>query len=164
MSSLISLIKEIDNSLIKKLVQISEGTTDTVDNEYYSSTVFGTYKEYKSSMEVYENVLIGSTIKKVWNSVLIFEKGNDRKLYSCSENKGIAFGWVMIDYRTRVPLVCIVVDKDGSKYSYNSVTYDAKSKAYISSVSDSIKPKDTKTLLDFISASFNKDLDKFPDQ
>jgi len=151
-------IKKDKNEVVEELFSIYKKSGTTVD---YSTTVFKSDKQYNINngigSEIYEN-----TKKKVWNTSLEFEPGNDI-FYKSAKDKGVDFGWLMLDYISKKPQLCIVVKFDGNNtYTYKSATFDKESKSFVNSQNESVTTTTLKELADFITVKFNLDLDKYP--
>lgn len=119
----IDKIKNVDNTVIKSLVAINDGTSASVD---YASTIFGSFEGFQNAQNSIEGALLGSQQKALVNTPLIPEQGNDSKLYAATKDHGVGFGLIFIDYKTKDPKLVVVVD--GSSYSSASLQKDGSFK------------------------------------
>jgi hypothetical protein len=154
----INQLKATDHPVIAKLIEINNGETPAVD---YSTTVFETLSGYNNAMNNIDNSIIGSQSKNFVETPLIAERGNQNKTYFSAPEKGIGFGYIFIDYIKKNPLLVIVVDKDGTKYSYTSCKFNKETKTWGSGVTVKLVIKDVKALIDFTINNLSEDVKSY---
>lgn len=159
MNSIIKIQKD-KNEVVQEILSIFKGSGTTVD---YSTTVFGSnYVEYKLSVENnIGSILYESTKNKIWDTSLIVEPSTNDMFYKSEKDKGVNFGWIMLNYITKIPVLCTVVEFDGGTYTYKSATFDKESKSFVNSQNGSITTTKSKELADFMVEKFNLDLEKY---
>lgn len=159
MNSIVTLKKD-KNEVVQEILSILKGSGTTVD---YSTTVFGSnYTEYKLNVEDnIGSILYEGTKKKIWESSLIVEPSTNDMFYKSEKNKGVNFGWVMLNYISKKPVLCTVVEFDGGTYTYKSATFDKETNSFVNSQNESITTTKSKELADFMVEKFNLDLDKY---
>lgn len=153
-------IKKDKNEVVQEILSIFKGSGTTVD---YSTTVFGSnYTEYKLNVENnIGSILYEGTKNKIWNTSLIVEPSTNDMFYKSEKNKGVNFGWIMLNYITQIPVLCTVVEFNNGTYTYRSATFDKESKSFVNSQNTSITTTKSKELADFMVEKFNLDLDKY---
>jgi hypothetical protein len=153
-------IKKDKNEVVQEILSIFKGSGTTVD---YSTTVFGSnYTEYKLNVENnVGSILYESTKNKLWDTFLIVEPSTNEMFYKSEKNKGVNFGWIMLDYIGQKPLLCCVVEFDGGTYTYKSATFDKETKSFVNSQNESITTTKSRELAEFMVEKFNLDLDKY---
>jgi hypothetical protein len=154
----INQLKATDHPVISKLIEINNGETPSVD---YSTTVFETSSGYNNSMNIIGNSIVGSQLKNFVETPLVAERGNQNKTYFSAPEKGIGFGYIFIDYIKKNPLLVIVVDKDGTKYSYKSCKFNKETKTWESSNTVKASINDIKSLVDFTINNLSEDVNSF---
>jgi len=154
----INQLKATDHPVIAKLIEINNGETPAVD---YSTTVFETLSGYTRSMDTIGNTVIGSQLKNFVETPLVAERGNQNKTYFSAPEKGIGFGYIFIDYIKKNPLLVIVVDKDGTKYSYKSCKFNKETKTWESSNTVKASINDIKSLVNFTINNLSEDVNSF---
>jgi hypothetical protein len=150
-----------DNATFQKSVAIEANDLDTVDDAFYASTVFETFKGFQTNIPRFERYLLGSLRKRLVETPLMPERGNSRKAFYANKNKGVAWGLRLVDYRTNNPLLTVVVDKDGANYSYKSVIYNGATKEFEDSQSATQSLSDKNALLAFVQEKLTLDVAKF---
>jgi hypothetical protein len=150
-----------DNAIIVKAQQIAKNDLDSVDETFYTDTVYGSYEGFEKTLRSFEGVIIGSIRKKLNDTVLLPSKGNERKILFPRKSKGIAWTMYFLDYRTNRPVLSVVVDKATTRYTYNSAVYDAAAKTYVEGTSSSKTVSDKEGLLNFVLEKLNADIERF---
>jgi len=154
-------LPQVDNTTFKKAIDIEEDKLTAVDETFYSSTIFNSQKDFERTVFRYEKYIIGKIRKDLVETPLLPERGNGRKTFLAKPNKGVSWGLRLNDYRNNRPLLTIVVDKAGSKYSYSSVLYNFQTNQFEDSITASKNIKDTSELLDFVVENLETDISKF---
>jgi hypothetical protein len=154
----INQLKATDHSVIAKLIKINNGETSAVD---YSTTVFETSSGYTRSMDTIGSTVIGSQLKNFVETPLVAERGNDNKTYFSAPDKGIGFGYIFIDYIKKNPLLVLVVDKDGTNYSYASCKFNKETKTWENGNSVETSIENVKGLVDFTINNLSEDVKSF---
>ena len=150
-----------DNTTVLKAQKIIENDLDSVEEAFYADTVFASFKGFEQTIQNFESYIFGSIRKKLNNTVLLPSKGNERKILRPRKNKGIAWTMYFIDFRTKRPVLSVVIDKATTRYTYNSAIYDAQAKVYVDATSSSKTVTDKQGLLSFVLEKLNSDLDRF---
>jgi hypothetical protein len=154
----INQLKTTDHPVIAKLIDINDGKTSSVD---YSTTVFETLDGYKKTMTNIDGNIVGSQIKNFVNTPLVAERGNQNKTYFSAPEKGIGFGYIFIDYIKKNPLLVIVVDKDGTNYSYTSCKFNKETKTFEDGNSVETSIENVNSLVDFTINNLSEDVKSF---
>lgn len=154
-------LPQTDNNIFNKSVDIEENKLQTVNDDFYSSTIYNSFDTFQKSVLRFENYIFGAIRKQLVETPLMPERGNRRKTFSASVNKGVSWGFRLVDYRNNNPLLTVVVDKDGTKYSYNSVLYNSKTKQYEDGILASKSASSTDKLLEFVVEKLQEDISKF---
>lgn len=158
----IELLRKQTNAAIVSLLKINDSTADDVTNEYYKATVFDTFEKYQRMIPILENKIIGSQQQAMVNTSLITERGNQSKIYNSNKNKGIGFGFILIDYITKQPLLVVVIDKGADKaYSYKSAAFNKKLNDWEDSLTITKNAETTDELISFCIEQFKADVEKF---
>jgi hypothetical protein len=154
----INQLNATDHPVIAKLIEINNGETPAVD---YSTTVFETLSGYTRSMDTIGNTVIGSQLKNFVETPLVAERGNQNKTYFSAPEKGIGFGYIFIDYIKKNPLLVIVVDKDGTNYSYTSCKFNKETKTFEDGNSVETSIENVNSLVDFTINNLSEDVKSF---
>jgi hypothetical protein len=154
-------LPKTDNATFKKSVAIEENDLPTVDDSYYATTVFETFKGFETNIPRFERYILGSIRKSLVETPLMPERGNGRKAFYANKNKGVSWGFRLVDYRSNNPLLTVVVDKVGTQYSYSSVIYNPSTKQFEDSQSATNTASDKNALLNFVQEKLILDVAKF---
>jgi hypothetical protein len=154
----INHLKATDHQVIAKLIDINDGKTSSID---YSTTVFETLSKYINSMSTFGNNVIASQYKNMLETPLISERGNQNKTYFSQPEKGIGFGYVFIDYIKKTPLFVLVVDKDGTNYSYTSCKFNKETKTWDNGTDVRSTITNVNSLVDFVITNLSDDVKSF---
>jgi hypothetical protein len=163
----------MNNQIIKQLENIKDANTDKLvalisskqpvcPPDLYSKSVFESQAKYDLDADYFDCQIVGKYASLLWNNSLVFDGGNNAKVLASAKDQGIALGIVMLDYKTKKVQIAVVVDKDGTKYSYTATVYNETTKVYETAV---VKETcaDMKALLSFFSTKLGLDIAKFND-
>ena len=157
----INNLEAIDNQIAKDLLSVFKGEQSKVEEGFYESTIFTSQAGYNSTMAIFNSKMISSVNRKLVETPLVFVRGNCTGVWSSSIGQGVAFGFTLVDYVTKKPLIVCTITKNADKFDYKSITWDKETGAYIDGISSSKKCNDTNELLKFVSEKINLDIDKF---
>ena len=154
-------LQGIDNQIAKDLLSIFKGEQPKVEEGFYESTIFGSQVGYNSAMSYINGNIIGSVNKKIVETPLVFVRGNCTGIWSSSIGQGVAFGFTMVDYVSKKPLIVCTITKNADKFDYKSITWNKETSAYVDSINSSVDCTNINELLEFVSEKINLDIDKF---
>jgi hypothetical protein len=159
------IVKQLENikdANTDKLVALISSKQPVCPPDLYSKSVFASQENYDLTADYFDCQIVGKYAPLIWNNSLIFVGGNDAKVIASAKEQGVALGLVMLDYKSKQVQLAVVVDKDGTKYSYVSTIYDKTTKAFTTTT---VKETcaDVKALLAFFSTKLGEDIAKFND-
>lgn len=161
-AQIIKQLENIKDANTDKLVALITAKQPVCSPDTYSKSVFESQENYDLKADYIDCQIVGKHAPLLWNNSLVFDAGNDSKVMASAKEQGIALGLVMLDYKSKQVQIAVVVDKDGTKYSYTSTVYNETTKAYATTT---VKETcaDIKALLAFFSAKLGEDIAKFND-
>ena len=155
-------LKKIDNPNVEKLLNIFSNKLPKVNSNYYNDTIFGSQENFDKTKPNFNVKIPGITNLKIWESPLTYLRGgNVGQVFFAGKNQGVAFGFVLVHYITKQPLLIVNVDKDNTQSKYLSTRYDDQTKTYVESINENCDCTNTNELFDFVILQLNKDIDKF---
>jgi hypothetical protein len=157
----INNLEGVDNKIAKDLLSVFKSEQSKVEEGFYESTIFGSQAEYSSTMSIFNSKMISSVNRKLVETPLVFVRGNCTGVWSSSIGQGVAFGFTLVDYVTKKPLIVCTITKNADKFDYKSITWDKETSVYIDGIISSKKCKDTNELLQMVTEKMNLDIDKF---
>lgn len=161
-SEIVKQLENIKDANADKLVALISGKQPICPPDLYSKTVFESQENYDLKADYIDCQIVGKYTKLIWNNSLIFVGGNDAKVIASAKNQGVALGLVMIDHKSKDVRLAVMVDKDGTKYSYTSTVYDKTTKLFTTTT---VKEAcaDANALLALFSTKLGVDIAKFND-
>lgn len=143
-------LKKINLDRSNKLLSIIENNQIEVEDSFYVTTIFESFKKYCIQTELFSNLIMGQFQKRLIETPLSFSRGKNSILFTSSFKQGVDFGGVLFHYITKQPLIIFTVTKESTKYMYNSLIWNEEQKTYIDKMSVNL----TKTNLDTFYTTF----------
>lgn len=159
--NIIEVLKNIDNTIAKTLVSIVDQTLPAVEDAYYETTVYKSKQEYTKNQYQVRQAFTNHFTKELVETPLTFVRGNLGTVWNASAGTGITAGTVLIDYRTKNPLLLIVIDKNGTTYRYQSAKYNTTTNTYDQLTNKTKAAKSIEELAKFTSDNVAKDITTF---
>jgi hypothetical protein len=152
--------ERINNPILDSLLEMRAGSRPTVAEGFYESTVFGSERTYNNSLKQIENKVLDSNRRKMVNTPLVVSP-QPKAIYNCESNQGVAIGFYYVDYRTHLPLLCVMCDVSAGGYTYKSTYYDVKEEAWKDGRNVEQSLASVNELIQFCSTNIGLDMDVF---
>ena len=154
-------LKEINNPIAETLLAILDNTLPAVEDSFYESTVFGSKEEYTKNVFQIKNAFLANFGKQLVETPLTFVRGNMGAVWSATAGQGIVTGVMLFHYVTKQPLFLVTIDKDSTKYKYESAKYNEETKTFDTLTSKSKAATSIQQLAVFVSDTVAKDIATF---
>jgi hypothetical protein len=158
----INKLKKEDHLVIEKIIKMVNGETETVQENYFQTTPFLTETGFMNSQKMIGDFLVGYVSKPMIETPLIGERGNQAITYTGPKGKGMGFGLILIDYRTKAPLLSLYVDKTATGYSYESARFE--NGAWVNGINANFNATSQKEFLEDVAENLDTDVRWFTDK
>ena len=109
---------QVANATAKKVVDTFEGKKPT--NNQYAQTPFGNYRNYSKKMALYNGWLRGKFKEDLIKTDLIFARTNQPVNFASKLDQGVGFGWTLVNYVTKRPVIINYTDYENGKTTLKS--------------------------------------------
>ena len=96
------------NDVASDLVKTFEGKRPTYSD--YDKTPYRSFRNYQKKMALFNGWLKGKFQKDLVDTNLIFTRTNLPVNFASKEDQGVGFGWTLIDYITKRPIIIDYTD------------------------------------------------------
>jgi len=104
----ISNLERVNNDISKEVVDTYFGKKST--RKDYQNTIYRDFTTYIKKMSMFNGWLKGRFQKDLADTNLIFTKTNQPVNFSSKQDQGIGFGFTLVDYVTKRPMIINYVD------------------------------------------------------
>jgi len=150
-----------ENPTFLKIMEIVNHENQNVEETYYSTTVFESQEKYKTEMSYVSSVIFNNVKKPIVHTDLAFFMGNTGFFFSNSDGQGVGFSFYFIDARTKNPLLCVLVGKATTNYTYQSIVFNDEVGDFVELSTSSKKVNNVDELISYVSQKAIEDIEKF---
>ena len=158
---ILSELKNIDNPMATKLVDLVNQNIPSVDDSTYETTVWESKENYGKKIGVLTSRLEGNFGKQLVETPLTFVRGQKGSVWSAQPGKGMTTGLVLFHYVTKTPLLLVLIDKETGGYSYKSLKLNSTTKQYESLTDETQSFTDFKDFIEFCGSKLSSDIETF---
>ena len=127
------------NVIAKELVTTYKGKRKVeVD---YTKTPYGSFRNYIKNMLIFNGWLKGEFKKDLLDTNLIFIKTNQPVNFMSREDQGVGFGWTLVDYVTKRPIIMNYTDFLNDENVYQKSLLDLRTGEYVNSAKTLVSDK-----------------------